>query len=142
MRDRRRYSLVDSPVQLRFLGILIGVVVGDLLLAGGYAWYLIEVIQAVGQGSLTLDASLYNRLIYRGLIVLCSIGIVSFVGMFLMIRASHRVVGPIYRLKEELRNMRDQGEVSLVAIRDQDRVHDLVRELNQLLNRVSFSRDQ
>jgi hypothetical protein len=74
--------------------------------------------------------------------VLCSIGIVSFVGMFLMIRASHRVVGPIYRLKEELRNMRDQGEVSLVAIRDQDRVHDLVRELNQLLNRVSFSRDQ
>lgn len=141
MKERRTYSVVDSPIQLRLLAVVTGLFLVVALLGGSYVWYLLETINSVSSGQLEFTPALYSTLYYKGLVTLFSLIFTVFVGLFLIIRESHRVVGPLFRLKDELRQMRSTGKIRMLTIRDRDRIHGFVRELNQLLKSASLKSD-
>lgn len=138
MEERRSYSLVDSPIQLRFMAIVLGVAVVLIGVGGAYVWSLVDTLAQVHSIHGSSAQAWLDQLYFRGYIALFTIGIVVFIGLFLVIRATHRIVGPLFRLKRELKEMRDREELHMVTIRDPDQIHDFVLELNQLLKEVTF----
>ena len=138
MEERRSYSVVDSPIQLRFMAILLGIVMVMIVVGGAYVWSLVDTLSEVHSIHGSSAQAWLDQLYFRGYIALFTIGITVFIGLFLVIRATHRIVGPLYRLKRELEEMRESEELHMVTIRDPDQIHDFVLELNQLLKEVDF----
>lgn len=59
-------------------------------------------------------------------------GIITIVGTFIGIRFSHRLAGPIFRLKKELRRINDGEKIEEVNLRDADFFTEMADEFNTM----------
>ena len=53
------------------------------------------------------------------------------------VRFSNRVAGPIWRLKQALRNINDGKVIDTIVLRENDYCHELADELNRLVEKTS-----
>lgn len=63
---------------------------------------------------------------------LATAGIISVVGTFIGIRFSHRIAGPIFRLKKELRRINNGEKIQEVNLRNADFFMEMAEEFNAM----------
>jgi len=136
MQNRRKQKLIDWPIQGRILGLIIAAVLLTSLILGGFIWYCIEVINQftyqVGVET-ALGELVISRLYYFGtLAVLGIIAVILFL-LLLGIQFSHRLAGPLYRIRRDLEQMRRSGKINVIYTRAKDFHQELVRVLNHFL---------
>ncbi len=134
MENRRSRLVVDWSIQGRILGMVLGCILLTALVMGGFVWYCLSVLEQVNAlypraSQLMFEHSIYKMAILTGL----GLAVVVIYAFLLAIRFSHRLVGPIFRIREELIEMRDRDELDLVYTRKNDFHKDLVRALNNFI---------
>lgn len=130
--ERRRHYWIDPAFQGRYLAriLLLELLVAGVtaLLTLGLALALISPGFQVGMGW----GAIFGAFIV--LIVLVALGLV-----WLGIRISHKICGPVYRIRTDLAQIRKgQGQVR-IHLRDGDELQNLASEINQTLDWIEQS---
>lgn len=125
-RERRRSYLVQHALQLKWVG---AVVVAMLLAA-----VLVDVIM-VSAGAVGLDETRFGfmvRLKWGAIALGVALALIIVVG-YVNLRMTHRVAGPLYRIRRDVHQVRD-GDLTLrIALRRGDELQDLAQALNEML---------
>jgi methyl-accepting chemotaxis protein len=127
---QRKQIVIDSSFQLRIAlwGGLVAVV--EIMLTA-------VVMMVVILTSVWIPAGFHVEMFTKlALVVGACILIFTLVNILVGVVLSHRVAGPVYRLKQSMRRMAT-GDVSfLINLRDQDELQDLKDEFNEMINSV------
>lgn len=148
--EKRKQYLIDRKLQHAILKLLVSIV---LLVAIGFSFLLVQMNHYLSQSLLESLESIYvpaasiqdmvqlrheiHQNDIRFMVKLFSS--VFFIGLlvsFFAIRFSHKIAGPIYRLKSTITSV-EQGDLSArVRIRQSDYLHDLVNGFNRMLESI------
>lgn len=139
MKKRRKQYLVDASSQLRLVGLVLASGLITTLIAGSFFWLNWKVLSILIEHS-QVDATVLNEvfLFYGGLCLLAVMGVLVVLTMVTLI-VSNRILGPIYRLRTDLKSMLEDEEVHLFSVRDRDHIQDFVRQLNRFVIAVKRS---
>lgn len=135
--DRSIWNLMAHPkVQGPLLATvaLAGFVV--LLIMGAFSYLQMRLLFAVAEGP-EQQALVENMLWKYGSI--CGIGLLFGLGMVLLygLLISHRVAGPIPRLKRQLDNMMENQSVEFMTVRQYDYLQSFLKKINKVLLALS-----
>ncbi|MGM0380712.1 MAG: hypothetical protein ACQEP7_01885 [bacterium] len=136
MANRRKRKLINWSIQGRMVGLVVGAVLLTSLVLGSFIWYCIKVIDVLSrQAALRPEFReiISGQLFYFGILVILGILAVLILLILLTIRFSHRLAGPLYRVRQDLEQMRNSGKINVIYIRARDFHQELVRSLNHLL---------
>ena len=131
---RRRHYLINKRLQLKALlgyGLVAPVAIG---IATIFVIYLL-LFQYAFEGGVT-GSQLGNADWWRGFFVTMfwiAIFLIA-IGCVVSIIMSHRVAGPLYRLKRMLRDVGDGQLNTELKFRSRDELHDLAEEFNNMLS--------
>jgi methyl-accepting chemotaxis protein len=131
--ERRSQMLIDSPVQLRLVGLVALAGFFTLLLGAAFAWLQWRVLSTALQGTSVDLAAIEGLLWFYGTMSLGAFVIAMSILVMVTLIVTNRIVGPLYRLKEDLQRMLEEETVELISVREQDYIQDFVRELNQFI---------
>lgn len=139
MKERRTQYLVDAPVQLRLVGLVLAAGFTTLLVAGSFFWLNWRVLSVLVENS-NVETAVLNEvfLFYGGLCLLVVLGLLGVLSMVTLV-VSNRILGPIYRLREDLNAMLEDEEIHLFSVRDRDHIQGFVRQLNRFVIAVKRS---
>jgi len=123
-------------VQLRYALLVAGSLSVLLLFTGFHALFAIK--QVLPPDMATQIAPALAASSFRVFVVgVLYIGVVTLAAVFL----SHRAVGPLGRLEDEIRRMRESPEVQLpLKTRSGDDLEPLINELNGLIEKIRGQR--
>lgn len=132
--SRRRVLLIEKAFQLRFIAKVTTVVVVGTAVSGGLLYLLADRefgrafysahFQARGSWELLLPAVLV-----ASFVAMC---LVAGVAVLLTLYDSHRIGGPLYRFKANLRTLGD-GDLTLITrLRERDELQPLTEAMNQM----------
>ena len=136
MENRRRRKLIDWQIQGRMIGLVVAAVFSTALVLGSFIWYCVEVILHLSQQAgveAQFGELILGQIYYFGTLVILGLLAVLLLLILLTIRFSHRLAGPLYRIKKDLKKMRNSGKINVIYIRARDFHQELVRSLNHLL---------
>jgi signal transduction histidine kinase len=72
--------------------------------------------------------------------------VISIISLFILflggIYLSHRIVGPIWRMKQDLRTMIETKKLKSINIRENDYFSEMIQDFNQLIEKVDFRSDK
>ncbi len=133
---KRKIVLIDKKMQLKYAFMIGGALIAMLLLVEYHTFLTIQSIlpnilpspieKQVRQIHLWL---IINSLIYTALVAVVSVYI------------SHKIAGPVFKLKKQIREIIDSGDTSKkIFIRKGDELNDLVAVINELLEKVSMKK--
>jgi signal transduction histidine kinase len=139
----RKQYLVDRGFQLKWAGRIFLIMFIISLAVGWTIYYAVwdatinQLMGLVAQGILsqsqvlavssTIKSSIALALLSRGLIVLFVLAVLS-------ILLTHRIAGPIFKIKKTIRIIGDGKTSERVVLRKRDEFKDLAQELNTLLD--------
>lgn len=130
--DRKKTRLFVNPkFQLPILGLVCGIAVVSVVLFGTLMFVETKLLLKFAQQAGELQAVkslLWEYALFTGIIFVLALGI--FILWALLI--SHRIAGPITRIKQELSEMEEHGDIHLLKVRE----NDYLRSLFEVLNRV------
>lgn len=132
MEERRWFSLVKPAIQLKLLFILILSVIVNVLLVMGLGWFIVTESLVNKSAQSILEAVSTQFWFFVMLLVLGVIG-VTVLFSYLFLRECNRLVGPIYRVTNELEEIHETGDVQPISVRSGDHFQDLVKMLNLVL---------
>lgn len=140
VKKKRRRILVERGFQFRYttLVIILMIVYGAVLSWLVYYFTWSAALRAVSPGfSRPALNELFTRLNYSLLItVLCALLMGALVGFLTSLYFSHRVAGPLYRIKKVAREATEGNPVEEIRIRKKDELKDVVNEVNLLLKLI------
>jgi signal transduction histidine kinase len=139
----RKQYLIDRRFQLQWMGKIFLLMTAVSIIVGWTIYYAVwdatttQLKGLVAQAILTqsqvlpisstIKSSIALGLITRGLILVCILAVLS---IFL----THRIAGPIYKIKKTIRLIYDGRSSERVVLRDHDEFKDLAKELNHLID--------
>jgi len=139
----RKQYLIDRRFQLQWMGKIFLLMTAVSIIVGWTIYYAVwdatttQLKGLVAQAVLTqsqvlpisstIKSSIALGLITRGVILVLILAVLS---VFL----THRIAGPIYKIKKTIRLIRDGGSSERVILRDHDEFQDLAEELNRLID--------
>lgn len=132
---RRRRWIVNVPLQSRYVIYLalVSAVVGAAGAALG-VWYCVDVAEVGGEVEGALSSQL-PRLVWLLLIAACAVVLVPGIAL------SHRVAGPMYRLADSMRRVRDGQLDFRVRLRRHDHLEELATTFNAMVEGLEGQRD-
>ena len=127
---KRRQYLVDRPYQLRFVTRVFLIVMAVAVAASLISSVLLcKGLYATETGSQTLLVSTLLAVAVTLLIeLLLAVPLVFILG----IRQSHRVVGPMNRLKQTLKAISEGDFTRRITLREGDALEDLAKAINEM----------
>ncbi len=141
----RKQYLIDRRFQLLWMGKIFLLMAAVSIIVGWTIYYAVWdatttqlkglVAQAVLSQSQvvpissTIKSAIALGLVTRGLILLFILAVLS---IFL----THRIAGPIYKIRKTIRLISDGQSSERVVLRDHDEFQVLAEELNQLIDRL------
>lgn len=140
--QRRRILIVDRSFQhafmLRFAGAVIGCVVLAFLVLTCY-YYLrysrgdlaMKFFYATGQAGSGLKQATLLEVVWLPLLLSTFLSCLFMLAFGLIY--SHRIAGPVYRIKRVLRDLREGNPVEECRLRKRDEFHDLAEEVTQTI---------
>jgi len=134
---KRKKILVYPPVQWRLIVwwvILLSIFTASVSWLIFYLSWSSALEWSATTGSQTNLTEIFNRL--TDVVIISLIGSVllsALVGTIVGLFITHRIVGPIYRLKSVLRQLKEGKTVEEIKLRKSDEFHDLAEEFNVLL---------
>lgn len=133
MEQRQWLTFVKPAIQLKFLSILVATVLVNLLVLAGFTWYVIDLlIRRSSVDPAVLEGVFAEVIFYGSISGLAALGITALL-VYVYFREFNRVVGPIYRVKEELGTIHRTGSVKPISVRSGDHFQDMVKQLNLVL---------
>ena len=96
---------------------------------------VLSMISVVGDPSQLFTTHVANTWIRHWPLFACSLALLPFV-VYDLCRFSNRFVGPIHRIREELKAFEDDGEMGEIRLRSNDFWTDLPEGINRLNERV------
>ncbi|MEA3506688.1 MAG: HAMP domain-containing protein [Elusimicrobiota bacterium] len=124
---RRKKYLTEKKYQMRYTSIIILAMLIMALIMGGMAWWQIKVMDPTPQQ--------WDKLAGWGayfIRVILTLGIAFFAGIYL----SHKIVGPIRRLENGLREL-NAGEFDInVKLRAGDEMKEIAEEIDRLSRKL------
>jgi methyl-accepting chemotaxis protein len=134
----RMRFLTNIPLQGRFLTLIIISMVAPLILVGGCLYYLIFNLMAEQLG--IPESIAYNLLpVLKRINIILLLGVPPILLLLLLwgIFLSHKFVGPIIRLKNEIDKMaQDKDLTKRLRVRKSDTVKPLIDSINKLLEKA------
>jgi uncharacterized membrane protein YciS (DUF1049 family) len=133
LNQRHWLNIVKPYLQLKFLTIMLFAVLVNVAVLGAFTWYIFN--QLVQKTSVepevweTLASELFVGGVVIGMIALA----ITFLMVYVLFRELNRVVGPIYRISQELRSIHETGEVHPISVRSNDHFQSMVKKLNLVL---------
>lgn len=128
--DQRRWlNLVNPAVQLKLLFLLVCASLFNVALLGGFLWYCLDRILENG----SISSTVYSDFWLMGFICAGAVIAVTVIFGYVLLRESNRVVGPIYRVTNELKEIHRSGTVDPISVRTEDHCQELVKTLNLVL---------
>ena len=136
--NRRRMPFVRHSIQWNYLKLVAAAIFVPMLLATACLYYLIwqTVAYELAIPELIAEALFpafhrVNEIILIGMPLIC--GLI----LFLAVRLSHQLAGPLYRIEKELEIMAETGNFTkTIRIRPGDQLHSLVAKINRVLRAV------
>ncbi|HAM38687.1 MAG: hypothetical protein A2474_05405 [Elusimicrobia bacterium RIFOXYC2_FULL_34_12] len=133
---RRKIILVDKKLQLKYAFIISGVLIFMLLLVEYHTYLTINLAipnlltSAVGDQI----KQIHFWLIINGIVYALFIAVVS-------IYISHKIAGPVYKIKKQLREIMQTGDTSKkIFIRKGDELADLVEIINEYISKTTLKK--
>ena len=129
--------ITKNPLQLKYLVLILSSITLPLLIVGGCLYYLIFQIMAE---QLAIPESIaYNLIpVVEKINFLLIIGIPPIIGLLFIWGTilTHRLMGPLARLQEDLKKISD-GDYSIrLKIRKDDDLRFLVNVINQIIDKL------
>ena len=128
---KRRQYLVDRPYQLRFVTrlfmVVLAIATASCLISSSLLWKNMYLPEEGPQTSLLISA-LIAVAVTLLVELLLAIPIIFFMG----IRQSHRIVGPIKRLRDMLEAIGRGDFTQRITLRKGDALVDLAQSINQM----------
>ena len=129
---KRRNYFINPKLQLRYIGIMLAFVllVSITLICIVYRSGTIQMIAEINRIYPEGIPGFMLKLIFQqlGATFLITLPVIILASIFL----SHKIAGPLFRIKGELREI-GEGDLGLrVRIRKGDELHDLVKEINYM----------
>ena len=133
---KRKIILIDRKMQLKYAFMIGGVLIAMLLLVEYHTYLTIQSIlpnilsSAIGKQVRQIHLWLIiNSFIYTALVVVVSVYI------------SHKIAGPVFKLKKQLREIIDSGDTNKkIFLRKGDELNDLAAVINELLEKMSVKK--
>jgi signal transduction histidine kinase len=141
-RHRRRQYLISRRFQIKYISLILLFMFGTAIVTGYMVyvttWVMFgEKLAAVyPQGLLLEVVKNVNMVLLLRLIFLSPL--VILVGLIL----SHRIAGPIYRIREQLKKIRRGDYEADIRLREKDELKDLADEVNELSGNLGRARNE
>ncbi|MFH1846764.1 MAG: methyl-accepting chemotaxis protein [Candidatus Omnitrophota bacterium] len=136
----RRHFFIDAKFQLRYIGLILGVMFSTVILTG-YTVYVTtwlmfgEKLAAVYPQGLLLDI-IKNINIVLLIRLMFLVPFIVTIGLIM----SHRIAGPLYRMKVFLQSVSSGSYDRKLRLRKKDELQDLAESLNFLVSRLDIER--
>ncbi|MDD5688567.1 MAG: hypothetical protein PHE88_12130 [Elusimicrobia bacterium] len=133
---KRKIVLIDRKMQFKYAFMIGGALIFMLLVVEYHTFLTIKLalpnILSTSVGAQIKEIHLW--LIINGLVYALFIGVIS-------IYMSHKIAGPIFKIKKDLREIIDTGNTNKqIFIRKGDELNDLVALINELLQKVEIKK--
>lgn len=129
-KNQRRKILIESPFQMKlaFVGSIIAAV--EVLIA-------CVVMMSVAMTSIWIPAGDHIVIFYKFVMVIALVlAGLTILNIYLAVWLSHRIAGPVYRLKKSMQQA-GSGDLSvLVRLRENDEFQDLKNEFNDMISGI------
>ena len=109
MEEKRRKIIVDRKIQFKYMGIIVLILIFFAIVLSISNYAIVSFVLRVSQLGPYAEArfyQVYNRMVYLIIIEVIIFLILSAIVSFFV---SHRFAGPIWRIKDELRKIREGG---------------------------------
>lgn len=131
---KRRQYLVDRAYQLRFVThifmVVLAIAITSSLISTGLLW------SNMYRPELETNVMLVSSLVAVAATLLIELLLAIPIVFFLGIRQSHRIVGPMNRLKHMLQAVGEGDFSQRIILREGDVLEDLAKDLNQMVERL------
>jgi len=131
---RRRQKLVNPDYQYRYMRrlfvITAAAVIGAAATAYGILWILLFRSPVVSQDEVIV------AMVAIGLTMLVELAIAAPLIVTLGLFQSHKVAGPLVRIKRALQDIADGDLSTRITLRKYDELHDLADAINQMVEQL------
>lgn len=137
--NQRWYSLVNIPVQGGILALFTLGLLVHIVILGAFTAYCLWVFDlfvgfdVMNQRGMQVTVDLLWE---NGSVALGALLIVVAFFCLATLKLSHRIAGPIYRVRDDLETMLRTGEIHEISVREGDFFQRFVRELNRVLRLI------
>ncbi|MCK5219109.1 HAMP domain-containing protein [bacterium] len=129
-KNQRRRLLIEPPFQMKmaFIGCIIAAV--EVLIAS-------VIIMFVAMTSIWIPAGDHIVVFYKFVMVIAlMLAGMTILNVYLALWLSHRIAGPVYRLKQSMQQA-GSGDLSvLIKFREKDELQDLKNEFNNMISNI------
>lgn len=135
---KRSVFLINPAFQLRFSLIVCSVIVISTLIYPVIIYDFFQLITASVPNLSSNVLSAQQDLVFYLIIIQVVITLLVFI---LFIFATHKIAGPMYKLKNHLAAIREGGEITPLHFRNGDYFHDVAEEVSLFLETVAYNQE-
>ena len=144
MRNRRKNYLVNKRMQLQFVSLLLLLAVVPIILLGSSLYIInktyLHAIQRIAGEMVIADVDVQGILNFSTQSLTSLVIITSVLLVYIGLRFSHHVAGPIYKMEETIDRMVKGEKVELLHFRKSDSVNDLAEKFNLIIKKLRLSK--
>ena len=141
MRERRRQYLVNRKLQMQFVRLLITQAAVPIIMLGKSLYLINKMylfrLQTIVGNSIMSDAEIHAILNFSIVAMLSLLVITGLLLVFLGIRFSHQVAGPMYKLESGMDKLARGEKVDLIYFRKTDIINGLGDKFNIIARKLS-----
>lgn len=137
MTQQRRFRIIEGEIQWWIFNTVIAGILLTVAISAALITYLLSLVRTTLSGLPPdrLEWFLNRAVDATAFAVMIEVLMISIAG-FYALYASHRIAGPLYRIREDLREMAASGKSFPIHTRPNDKLVSLVATINQVLARV------
>ncbi len=129
-KNQRRRILIEPPFQMKLALVGSVIVATEVLIA-------CVIMMSVAMTSIWIPAGDHIVVFYKFVMVIALVlAGITILNIYLTVWLSHRIAGPIYRLKQSMQQA-GSGDLSvLIKFRENDELQDLKNEFNNMISSI------
>lgn len=131
--NRRRRYFIDTRFQLKFIGLILLVVFGVAIFSSLTIYYYTWMLLGEKLANVYPQGRLVGILRTANVILLVRIVLLSPLVVVLAIFLSHRIAGPIYRIKKTLEEVAAGNYRARLRLRKTDELQDVAEAVNKVI---------
>ena len=145
MKNRRKQYLVNKKIQLQFAWLLIIQIAIPTIVLGTFLYivnkmYLSCLQRIVGEAVIS-DPYVQSILNFSVVAIVVFLVISALLLMFLGIRFSHHIAGPLYKLERSMDKLARGEKIKPLSFRNTDLIHSLAAKFNAILEKYEQSKE-
>jgi hypothetical protein len=138
IQKRRAINLgIKTTLQLRYLKLIVAAIVAVMIVVAITFYATFHLTLSTAQLGRYAEARLGEVFAWMNWLLVVECVVFALIGGFLSLKLTHKVAGPLYRMEKMIQEAIAKGTAEEIKIRQGDELHNLVTELNSLINKIS-----